>query len=72
MSNDDKLFALGGYTDGQDTMSFDNCFINEMYDIETDQWSRVKDIPLEHGHWHSAATVMDDKIYILGGRFIFL
>ena len=62
-----KLFVLGGYTDGPDTMSFDDCHTNEVYDIELDQWSKVKDIPIEMGHWFGSSTVQNDTIYILGG-----
>jgi N-acetylneuraminic acid mutarotase len=68
ISHNDKIFALGGYTDGQDTISFDDCFTNEVYDVELDQWSRIIEIPIEHGHWHNYASVYCDSIYILGGK----
>lgn len=63
-----KLYVFGGFTTGLDTMSFSDCLLNEMYDIETDQWSQLCDTPEESGHLHGSVTMLDNKIFIIGGK----
>lgn len=64
----DKLFVLGGYHSGADTVSFDHCLKTEVYDVELNQWTQLKDFPGHLGHVHSSSAVLNNKIYIIGGR----
>lgn len=62
-----RLFVFGGYTTGPDTMSFDICRQNESYDLETDQWTLLRETPPSFERIYSSATVLDGVIYLLGG-----
>ena len=63
-----KLYVFGGYTAGEDTISFVDCHKCEMYDIDLDQWTRIADSPKEYLHFSNSLTLQDDKVYILGGK----
>jgi len=63
-----KLYVFGGYTSGADTMSFGHCLQAEVYDEETNQWSELQPSPSSYGHIYPAATVLDGKIFIMGGQ----
>ena len=63
----DKLYVLGGYHSGEDTMSFSHCFKAEVYDVELNQWSRLRDLHPKVEHVHASTAVVGDKIYVLGG-----
>ena len=62
-----RLYVFGGLMRGEDTMSFNDCRLNEMYDIETNQWTSLTESPAEYGRIYSNLTIFDDKIFILGG-----
>ena len=64
-----KLYAFGGYTSEDDCTSVD-CFSNEMYDLETEQWSDVRATPLTYGHLQRSTFMLDNKIYIIGGKYV--
>lgn len=68
VSHNNKLYVFGGYTAaGQDMMSFANCMQNEMYDIDTDQWTQLRDTPAEFGRLSPSTAVMDGTIFLLSG-----
>ena len=62
-----KLYVFGGFTTGEDTMSFSHCLLGEMYDPCTDQWTAIKPIPEYFIHGFASATVKDNCVFIVGG-----
>ena len=68
MPCNDKLYAMGGYTSSDDTMSFDHCLKAEVYDVELNQWTQLRDLNPDLQHVHGSTCVLDNKIYIIGGR----
>jgi kelch-like protein 9/13 len=62
-----KLFVFGGYTTGLDTMSFEICRQNEVYDIETNQWTLLNETPMELGRIHPTSCIVNDVIWLLSG-----
>ena len=64
----DKLYVMGGYDSGADTVSFDHCLKVEVYDLELNQWTSLRNISPEVGHLHSSTCVFGDKIYVIGGK----
>ena len=62
----DRLYVVGGHTQGEDTMSFSQCYQQEVYDIETDQWSLLKDNPSPHyGAFINNTACFNDAIYLV-------
>ncbi len=67
VAHDNKLYVFGGHTCAQDSMCFEHCLANEVYDIETNQWTQLRDTPGEYGHIYNSATILGSRIYLLGG-----
>ena len=65
--NNNKLVVFGGYTNIEHQMHFGSCLQNELYDIETDQWSLLEPAPDSFAHLHNGITTHNDSIYVLGG-----
>ena len=63
-----KLYVFGGYTSSENAISFRDSHRCEVYDIETDQWTRIADSPKEYHHFHNSLAENDGKIFILGGK----
>lgn len=61
-----KLYALGGCTSLED-VSFSECYNNECYDIETNQWTEILRTPFEIGQLQRYVAQVDNKIYVIGG-----
>ena len=61
----DKLYVLGGYTSGEEGAGFKNCYTNEVYDIETKQWTELAPSPEPFGHFYRHVGVVDSKIFFL-------
>ncbi len=68
VAHDGKLYVFGGHTTVQDGMTFEHCLVNELYDIETNQWTQLRDTPQEYGHIYSSATLLGNNIYLVGGK----
>ena len=66
VANKGKLYVQGGSVMG-DEFTFTDCFANEVYDIETDQWSMLAATPAQFGHLYRHSEVLDDIIFVLGG-----
>lgn len=62
------LLVCGGYTANESAMGFAHCNTNEMYDIETGQWSLLSSIEPNVGHIHHAAALLQGQLYVLGGK----
>ena len=63
------LYAIGGYTSHPDPTApgFQDCYNNEVYDIETNQWTEIASTPPSFQHLlRSVALFTNSKIYILG------
>jgi N-acetylneuraminic acid mutarotase len=56
---DGKIYAIGGWNRD------DNRPVVEVYDPETDTWTKKADMPIPH--WWSATSAVDGKIYAIGG-----
>ena len=68
VSYNNKLYVFGGYTAaGHDMMSFANCVHNEMYNIDTDQWTQLRDTPVEFGRISPSVALLDGTIFLLSG-----
>ncbi len=63
---DGKIYVIGGYA-GADSHHPNNSYLNsvEMYDPETDTWTNKNSMPTAREL--ISATVLDGKIYIVGG-----
>ena len=62
--HDGKLIVIGGYT-GSEFGGFKDCFENEVYDIETRQWTGITSTPENFGHIFSHVCFCGNKIYFL-------
>ena len=63
-----RIYVIGGYVQANyTTQNFTNSFLalNEAYDPETDTWTTRTPIPIATATY--ASSVVDNKIYILGG-----
>lgn len=60
-----KLYILGGYTSKPDTSGFSDCNINDMFDIETKQWTSLTSTPDSLGHIYRHTGFYGNKIYFL-------
>lgn len=63
----DTLFAIGGQQ-SSDIVSSEILNTNEAYDPVTDSWTTMK--PMPTSRHHAASSVMDGKIYVVGGRTV--
>jgi N-acetylneuraminic acid mutarotase len=61
----DKIYLIGGRNYTSTSPYYCQTNINEVYDPQTDTWSRETNIPIAVQGY--AAAVMNDKIYIMGG-----
>jgi len=61
VSDDEKIYILGGKTAGPHGFKADN----EVYDPATDTWSTIADMPIDRAHFGTA--LIDGKIYVIGG-----
>jgi N-acetylneuraminic acid mutarotase len=64
----EKLYVFGGLAAGDDTMGFVDCLFNEVYDIETDQWTDLIPMSPGFGHIRQQSVVIGDHIIVLGSR----
>ena len=64
-AHDGKLFVLGGYTGSGNGVGFRDCFDNEVYDIETRQWTALLPTPENFGHLFRHVGFYGNKIYLL-------
>ncbi|XP_067684506.1 kelch-like protein 26 [Haliotis asinina] len=60
-----KLYVLGGFMSTEDN-TFVDCMENEMYDIETCQWTKIMRTPDSMGHVFEETCVLNDIIYFVG------
>ncbi|XP_021342751.1 kelch-like protein 26 isoform X2 [Mizuhopecten yessoensis] len=60
-----KLYAIGGYS--MPETHFSECYENEVYDIETNQWTQFTPIPIEYGHLYRHNGILNGVIFFLGG-----
>jgi len=63
-----KLYVFGGLTAGDDTMGFVNCMYNEVYDIETDQWTDLTPVPPSFGRIHSQSLAIANNVILLSSH----
>ncbi|XP_064632320.1 kelch-like protein 26 isoform X2 [Lineus longissimus] len=63
-----KIYCFGGYT-AQNEISFGDCYNNELFDLETEQWSAICSTPRVYGHLQPSITIFEDTIYFIGGSF---
>ncbi|XP_033746810.1 kelch-like protein 26 [Pecten maximus] len=61
-----KLYAIGGYC--MPDNNFRDCVENEVYDIETDQWTQFTHIPIEYGHLYRHNDIHNGVIFCIGGN----
>ncbi|XP_050419035.1 kelch-like protein 36 [Patella vulgata] len=63
-----KLYCIGGKEGGQggDGGPFVNCLTNEVYDIETNQWTELCNTPDIFGMILKTVVPHESKLYILG------
>lgn len=61
--HNDKFYVVAG-----NTMGHDGGFVDwfDSFDPTTGQWQQLPDAPHARDHFH--ATVLDDKLYVVGGR----
>ena len=60
----DKIYCFGGRNVSKDYSISTN--VNEVYDTETDSWETKMPMPTARSGFQ--ASVVDDKIYLIGGR----
>jgi len=62
---DGKIYLIGGMYH-HDSQQIDLPLV-DIYDPETDSWSRGEDLPTGHTHAEASTFVYDHRIYFLGG-----
>jgi hypothetical protein len=65
-----KIYLIGGYVPAYyTTQNFSSSFLtlNEVYDPTTDSWTAKAPLPTATSNY--ASTVIDNKIYVIGGLF---
>ena len=65
---DNKLYVFGGKT--SESMANVDCLLNEVYDIETDQWTQIMKTPEDLLYINAASVVFDGQIYLLSGKYV--
>lgn len=60
-----KLYILGGYTTKPNMSGFSDCNINDMFDMETKQWTSLTSTPETFGHLYRHTGFFENKIYFL-------
>jgi N-acetylneuraminic acid mutarotase len=61
-----KIYIFGGQT-GHDGPYADVNYV-QSYDVSTDSWTRLNDMPYVRSHSEPATFVMEGKVYLVGGR----
>ncbi|KAL3852105.1 hypothetical protein ACJMK2_015791 [Sinanodonta woodiana] len=61
-----RLYVLGGYTASLYS-GFSDSLENELLDLETKQWTKIKTTPATFGHLYRSVALLDKKIYFLCG-----
>lgn len=64
-AHNDKLYVIGGYKGSEYGEGFKDCFENEIYDIETKQWTAIAPTPENYGHLFRHVAFYANKIYFL-------
>jgi N-acetylneuraminic acid mutarotase len=62
--SDGKIYVIGG-GESNGNYGFDICQSNEAYDPASDSWTEMASLPTPVSNY--ASTVIDNKIYIIGG-----
>jgi len=65
-----KLYAIGGYTSKDGLMTFKDCINNEVFDIETNQWTEIAPTPEHFGHLYRHNGIYGNKIYVIGSHTV--
>jgi hypothetical protein len=60
-----KIYIIGGYTSKPDTPGFADSFTNDMFDIETKQWTSLVSTPENLGHLYRHTDYSESTIYFL-------
>ncbi|XP_060556772.1 kelch-like protein 26 [Ruditapes philippinarum] len=60
-----KIYIIGGYTSKLDTPGFADSFTNDMFDIETKQWTSLVSTPENLGHLYRHTDYSESTIYFL-------
>lgn len=67
-AHNNRLYVCGGYTcQPVSNVGFTDCTNNEMYDIETNQWTEITPTPPSFGHILRSVALYEDEIYFVGG-----
>lgn len=69
VAHGNKIYVFGGYTSSDD-VNMEDCYSNEVYDVETDQWQELAQTPVEFGHLQRSVAKLDGKVYLIGGSDI--
>ena len=65
--SNNKLYAVGGYTVKEDRITFKDQVNNEVFDLETGQWTEIAPTPDQFGHLYPYAEVLYDQLFVIGG-----
>ena len=67
-AHNNRLYAIGGYTAHPvpGVAGFVDCVQNELFDMETNQWTEITPIPPSFGHLLRSVALHENMIYILG------
>lgn len=60
-----KIYILGGYTKRPNVPGFDDCENNDMFDIETKQWTTLTSTPESFGHLYRHVALTGNTIFFL-------
>lgn len=63
-----KIYVVGGYTNFSENMDSRDCIDNEVFDMETGQWSKLAPTPENFRHLFRHVAFYEHKIYALGGN----
>jgi N-acetylneuraminic acid mutarotase len=61
-----KIYVMGGLTDSDDGYYDGITVVNEVYDLATGMWENKTSLPTRR--YGMKANVVDDKIYVIGGK----
>ncbi|MGI9233136.1 MAG: Kelch repeat-containing protein [Woeseiaceae bacterium] len=62
----DKIYAIGGQFN-HDLRQLDQTQV-DIYDPQSDSWSRGPELPVPHSHSEHATVVRNDRIWMIGGH----
>ena len=63
-----KVFVFGGFIKNTTSMGFLNCLENEVFDIDTNQWTILNIQNPNIYHIFSISCLRDRQVYLLGGQ----